>query len=247
MPVVKADGSLRLCGDYKITLNKNLLVDKYPIPRIDDIFLKLQGGQRFSKIDLRQAYNQIELDVESQKLCVWNTHRGLFLVHRLPYGVSSSSGIFQRIIEGLIGDMDGVAAFIDDIKVTGSSEKEHVDNLNKVFKRLMDAGLKVKLGKCEFYKTDLTYLGHRISSKGLTKTQEKITAILNLKTPNNVKEVRALMGLINYYSRYITNISTIMSPIYDLTQKYVQFKWSKKLKRELWMKLLWFTIIQSCR
>lgn len=233
VPVLKHDGSLRLCGDYRITINKFLIPDRYPIPRIDDVFRRLQGGRFFSKIDLRSAYNQIVLDEESKKICAWSTHKGTYLVNRLPYGIVPATGIFQRIIEDLFCDLDGVAAFVDDIVVTGESEEEHLKNLDLVFRRLREAGLTVKQSKCEFYKPFIKFLGHKITENGLEKTDDKIQAILELRTPTDVKEVRALMGLVNYYARYIPDMATVMCPIYELTRKEKRFSWTQECDEAL--------------
>ena len=101
-PVLKASGEIRICGDYKVTINQAVKVDKYPIANINDLYIKLSGGQLYSKLDLSHAYQQIILDKESQKLTTINTSKGLFMYKRLPYGVSSSPGIFQQIMEQLL-------------------------------------------------------------------------------------------------------------------------------------------------
>lgn len=109
-----------------MTVNPNLLVNKYPLPRIENIFSNFQNGKLFSKIDLSQAYAQIELDEESKKIVTINTHKGLFMYNRLPYGIASSPGIFQKILDQLLGGIDGVAIFLDDILITGRDQKEHL-------------------------------------------------------------------------------------------------------------------------
>lgn len=118
VPVNKADGTLRVCVDYKATLNPVLLVDRYPLPRFDDVLIALNGAQYFSKIDLSQSYNQIELD-DSKKYTIINTHRGLFRYNRLVFGLSSSPGIFQRIMTSLLHGIPNVAVFIDDVIIGG--------------------------------------------------------------------------------------------------------------------------------
>ncbi|XP_044764532.1 uncharacterized protein K02A2.6-like [Coccinella septempunctata] len=121
VPVLKEDGSVRICGDYKLTLNPVLNDDKYPIPRIDDLYAKLNGGQQFSKIDLSTAYQQIELENESAELTAISTHKGLFFYNRLPYGIKCAPGKFQRIRDQLFGDMEDVCVFLDDILITGKN------------------------------------------------------------------------------------------------------------------------------
>ena len=141
VPVLKRNGSLRICGDYKTTVNKGLLIETYPLPRVDDLFANLSGGKSFSKLDLSQAYFQLPLAEDSKKFVTINTHKGLFVYNRLPFGISLAPSIFQRTMETLLAGSPGVAVFIDDILVTGSSTEEHLSNLDKVLSKLASAGL----------------------------------------------------------------------------------------------------------
>ena len=142
VPVLKSDGeSLRICGDFKVTVNQVSKLDKYPIPKIEDLFAKLAGGKTFTKFDMSQAYQQLLLDEESRKYVVINTHRGLFRYNRLPFGVSSAPGIFQRAMENLLQGIPGVVVYIDDVLVTGKSEEQHLAALEETLKRLREAGL----------------------------------------------------------------------------------------------------------
>lgn len=157
VPVLKADGTFRVCADYKTTLNRFLEEVKYPLPRIEEIFASLQGGVEFSKIDLSQAYNQFLLDEESAKLVTWSTHKGLFRVNRLPFGIAPAAAIFQRNVEQLLQGIPGVCNFLDDFIVTGADRVQHMENLKRVFRKLFDAGLKVKLEKCSFFQPEICY------------------------------------------------------------------------------------------
>ncbi|XP_061704165.1 uncharacterized protein K02A2.6-like [Cydia pomonella] len=227
VPVVKKDGSIRICADYKLTLNRVLEVDRYPLPRVEDLLVRLHGGQRFSKIDLSQAYAQFELD-ESRKYTVINTHKGLFRYNRLVYGLSSSPGIFQRRLEQLFSDMSHVGVFLDDVIITGKDTKSHIDNLNKVFERLQSYGLRVRKDKCEFFADSINYLGHVISRAGVHTCPDKIKAIIKTPAPQNVSELRAFIGLIMYYGKFVRNISTILTPLYNLLKAGVNFVWSNE-------------------
>lgn len=151
VPVVKKDGSIRICADYKLTLNKVIEVDRYPLPRVEDLLVRLSGGELYSKLDLSQAYAQFELD-DSRKYTVINTHKGLFRYNRLVYGLASSPAIFQRRLEQLFADLPRVGVFLDDVIITGSTVSEHMNNLCKVFDRLQRYGLKVKRDKCSFFR-----------------------------------------------------------------------------------------------
>lgn len=217
--VLKKDGMLRICGDYSVTINKILINMNHPLPRIDDIFKALQGGKTFTKLDLTQAYNQLEVDEETSKLLAWTTHKGTYAVNRLPFGCKPNSGIFQSIMEKTLVGCENVAVFIDDIVVTGMTKQKHIDNLKNVLRKLEKAGFTINKNKCEFFKKKINYLGFEIDENGLHKDENKVKAIVNMPIPKNNTEVRAFCGLINYYARFIPNVSTILKPIYMLENK----------------------------
>ena len=133
--------SVHICGDFKLTVNQVSKLDRYPIPKIEDLFSQLAGGKSFTKLDLSQAYQQICLDVKSKPYVTINTHRGLFQYNRLSYGVSSALGIFQRMMDTLLQGMEHVVAYLDDILITGTSDEAHLTTLWEVLCRLESASL----------------------------------------------------------------------------------------------------------
>ena len=144
IPIVKQDGSVRLCGDYKLTINRVAVVEKYPLPRIKDILSCLAKGKVFSKLDLSHAYMQIALDPQSKIYFTIATHKGLFQYSRLPFGISSAPAIFQRTMERVLHGIPNTIVYIDDILVVGASEKEHLETLEKFLSKLEESGLKGK-------------------------------------------------------------------------------------------------------
>lgn len=226
VPVVKKDGNIRICADYKLTLNKSIEVDRYPLPKVEDLLARLHGGEKFSKIDLSQAYAQFELD-ETRKCTVINTHKGLFMYNRLVYGLSSSPGIFQKRLEQLFADLPYVGVFLDDIVITGKGE-EHINNLHKVFQRLQAHGLRVRKEKCSFFQDSVTYLGHVIDKNGVRTCPDKVKAILNTPAPSNVSELRSFIGMVMYYAKFLENVSTVLAPLYNLLRANVKFDWSEE-------------------
>ncbi|XP_055699121.1 uncharacterized protein K02A2.6-like [Phlebotomus papatasi] len=134
--VPKASGKLRLCGDYSTTLNPNLVIDRHPLPTVEELFCDMAGGEKFSKLDLTQAYMQLEVREEDQEMLTVNTHKGLYRPTRMMYGVSSAVAIWQRVMETLLQDVPGVKVFLDDIRITGSNDQEHLTRLREVLKRL---------------------------------------------------------------------------------------------------------------
>lgn len=203
VPVLKTNRQIRLCGDYKVTFNPHLQVDKYPIPRVPDLLTKLHKGCIYTKLDLAQAYQQVELDEESKKLVTIATHKGLFKFNRLSYGVSSAPGLFQREMEKVLNDLEGVVVYFDDVVVSGKDKLDHDRNLCEVLRRFQECGLTVNKEKCEFAKTEIHFLGFRLDSQGLRASEKKIKAILAMSTPENQAELRSFLGMINYYSRFI--------------------------------------------
>ena len=194
-------------------------LDRYPIPKVEDLFSRLRGGEYFSKLDLSQAYQQLPLEDDSKQYVVINTLRGLFRYTRLPFGISSAPGIFQRVIKSTLQGHDGVIVYLDDILVTGSTEQEHLKALDEVLSRLSKAGLRVKRSKCEFMRTSVTYLGHKIDSAGLHPLQEKIEAITNAPTPTSVQELRSYLGILMYYGKFLQNQLLFSNPCMSYLRK----------------------------
>lgn len=231
VPVLKPNGKIRICGDYKTTVNPYLVEVKHPLPRIEEIFSKLKGGQLFSKLDFSRGYNQLVLDDESKKLVALSTHRGVFLMNRLPFGITPASGIFQREVELILQGIPNVVNFIDDILITGKNEKEHLQTIKEVLKRLNNAGLKLEKNKCEFFQKEITYLGHTITKFGIKKCKKNVEAILKAPTPKNITEIRAFCGLANYYGKFVHNMANTLSPLYKLLRKDVKFDWNEDCDR----------------
>ena len=153
VPVLKGDEtSVRICGDFRLTVNPVSRLDKHPIPKVEDLFSQLEKGKHFTKLDLSQAYQQIPLDEESEKYVVINTHRGLFQYTRSPFGISSAPGLFQRVIECLLQGIKGAVVYLDDILISGSTEAEHLETLDEVLKHLSEAGLRVIKKSACFYR-----------------------------------------------------------------------------------------------
>lgn len=225
VPVFKKDGTVRLCGDFKVTINPFIEVDQHPLPRIEDLFTSLQGGETYSKLDLSQAYQQICVDDNSKQLLTISTHKGLFQYTRLAYGVAAAPAKFQKIIEILFAGVAGVVVFLDDILITGKDKNEHVKNLEIVLSRLQDSGLKLNPDKCLFFQDKVEYLGYVIDSTGLFTSQSKIEAISKTPRPTNVTELKSILGLINYYGRFVNNLAGLLHPLYNLLKKNVSWVW----------------------
>ena len=230
VPVLKRDGHIRICGDFKVTTNRITELEQYPLPNIEDIFAQLSGETVFSKLDLKDAYCQLQLDEESKNLVVINTHKGLFRYTVMPFGIASAPAVFQREMDKVLHGLKA-AWYLDDILVYGKDEADHLQNLNAVFTKLQEAGMKLNSNKCEFLKTSLEYLGHRIDKEGLHPVDSKVEAIARAPDPTNVDELRSFIGLVTYYAKFLPNMATVLAPLYELLKSKTTWKWGVQQKK----------------
>ena len=200
------------CACYQVTLNPELQAEQYPLPRIEDIFSNLAGGQKFSTIDLHQSYHQLEMEEDSRKYLTINTHMGLSQYNRLVFGITSSPAIWQRTTDQVLDGTSGTSCILDDMIITGRDDEEHLANIEEVLRRLQVHGSRANKAKCEFFKEKKTFCGHDIDSHCLHKSPEKMGAVLKASHPCNVAEGRSFMGLDIYYNRFFPDLSTVISP-----------------------------------
>lgn len=228
VPVIKPSGAIRLCGDFKVTLNPHLVTDTYPMPSIDDLQEKMSEGTIFSKLDLSRAFAQIKITEQSKKYVTITTHLGLFQFNRLPYGISTAPAIHQRAMDRILRDVPNVLCYQDDIFITGKNYQDHQQSLQTVLQRLQDHGLRVNKDKCSFLQSSIIYLGHKIDREGLHPTESKVQAIKKAPAPQNVSELRSFLGLINYYQKFLPNLADALHPLHKLLNKGTSWKWSKE-------------------
>ena len=227
VPVVKWDGTIRVCGDYKLTVNQAAQTDVYPLPLVDDLFASVAGGKTFTKLDLAHAYQQLQLDETSRCYVTINTQKGLFRYTRLPFGVASAPAIFQRTMETILRGLPHICVYLDDILVTGESEAAHIHNLTAVLGRLEAAGIRLKREKCAFMLPEVEYLGHRISAKGLHPLESKVRAIADAPTPTNISQLKSFLGMLNYYGRFLPDLATLLAPLYELLHSSRRWSWKE--------------------
>ncbi|XP_058449089.1 uncharacterized protein K02A2.6-like [Malaya genurostris] len=168
----------------------------------------------------------MEIREKDRELLTLNTHLGLYQPTRLMYGVSSAPAIFQREISQLLGDIPGVSVFLDDIKVTAPDDESHLRRLRMILKKLDDHGLRLNVAKCEFFADRIEYCGFVIDREGIRKMKTKMDAIQEMPRPRNREQVRAFVGLINYYGRFMKNLSSRIYPINNLLKENVPFLWN---------------------
>lgn len=227
--VKKKDGSLRLCIDYR-ELNKITIKNKYPLPRIDDLFDQLKGAGVFSKIDLRSGYHQLRIAETDIPKTAFRTRYGHYEFRVMPFGLTNAPAAFMDLMNRTFRDcLDKfVVVFIDDILVYSRDEEEHREHLGLVLSRLRERSLFGKLSKSEFWLGNVNFLGHVISKEGIAVDPDKIKAITEWPAPTNVHEVRSFMGLAGYYRRFVEGFSKIALPITSLVRKKAKFIWTEK-------------------
>lgn len=227
VPVLKQNGDVRICGDYKSTLNRALSQDPYPIPAISQLLAELSGGRFFAKLDLSQAYLQLTVDESAAMAQTIVTHKGAFKCNRLQFGIKTAPGIFQRFIETLLAGIPGVIPYFDDVIIRGATEQELSSSLHEVLSRFAKSGIKAKREKCIFGASNVIFLGFHIDRNGIRPTDDKVKAIHQAPTPKNKEELQAFLGLLNFYHVFIRDKATIAEPLHRLLDKRATWTWSE--------------------
>ncbi|KAI3514654.1 hypothetical protein L1887_13250 [Cichorium endivia] len=227
--VKKKDGSMRMCIDYR-DLNKVTIKNRYPLPRIDDLFDQLQGAGHFSKIDLRSGYHQLKVRDEDVEKTAFRTRYGHFEFLVMPFGLTNAPAAFMDLMNRVCKPFldKFVIVFIDDILIYSKSEAEHKEHLKMVLETLKREKLYAKLSKCEFWIGEVQFLGHVVNKDGIKVDPAKIEAVMNWEKPKNPTEIRSFLGLAGYYRRFIEGFSKIACPLTLLTKKNEKFVWTDK-------------------
>ncbi|KAL0537247.1 hypothetical protein IC582_026222 [Cucumis melo] len=226
--VKKKDGSMRLCIDYR-ELNKVTVKNRYPLPRIDDLFDQLQGATVFSKIDLRSGYHQLRIKDEDVPKTAFRSRYGHYEFIVMSFGLTNAPAVFMDLMNRVFREFldTFVIVFIDDILIYSKTEAEHEEHLRMVLQTLRDNKLYAKFLKCEFWLKQVSFLGHVVSKAGVSVDPAKIEAVTGWTRPSTVSEVRSFLGLAGYYRRFVENFSRIATPLTQLTRKGALFVWSK--------------------
>ena len=232
----------RLCVDYRRVNSLQPEVEKgdkskgclslYPLPKIDEMFGKLNGAKIFSTIDLRSGYYHIGLTQESRAKSAFVVPMGKWEFKRTPFGLSQAPACFQLLINKVLMDCGHFAmGYLDDIIIYSKTEEEHLKHIEQIFRRLEHFGLKMKREKCSFFKQHIQYLGHIISEEGFKPLPEKLESIRKMPAPRNAKEVKQFLGLIGYYRKFVPRFADISRPLTCLTRHDTTFTWTEKCEK----------------
>ena len=229
--VIKEDGSPRICGDYRITLNPRLQQTATTTLDVESMFEGLSGMTYFSKVDLSQAFHQIPLDKTSSEMTTINTMWGLFQYRFLPFGLNVSPGIFQAVINDIISGLLGVRAYIDDIIVAGSSRTEHDFNLQQLLQRLQAKNIKINAKKSVFAVKQLKYLGYLLDGTGISADKNRFETLRKAPRPETPDQLRSFLGFAQYYAKFVPNFMDLAGPLFEAIVDNHKLNWTNDLRR----------------
>ena len=231
----------RLCVDFRninglqkevITAGKTKgQISIHPLPKIDEMYTKLKGTKVFSTIDLRSGYHCIALGKSSRVKTAFVMPFGKYEFLMVPFGLAQAPAYFQLLINKVLKGLKFTMTYLDDIIIFSQDELQHLEHLEVVFGHLWQAGLKMKCSKCDFFKSEIHYLGHLISPEGISPLPNKLDSIRHLPVPTSVKKIKQFLGLTGYYRKFVPRFADISRPLTTLTKKDVKFEWTSACQR----------------
>ena len=231
----------RLCVDFRkvnelqqevITAGKTKgQISIHPLPKIDEMYAKLKSAKVFSTIDLRSGYHHIALGKSSRAKTAFVTPFGKYKFLMVPFGLAQAPAYFQLLMNKVLKGLKFAMTYLDDIIIFSRDELQHLEHLEIVFSRLREAGLKMKHSKCDFFKSEIHYLGHLISPEGISPLPNKLDSIKHMPVPNSVKEIKQFLGLTGYYRKFVPRFADISRPLTTLTKKDAKFEWTSACQK----------------
>lgn len=238
--VAKTNNDIRMCFDGSVTINPFIETHHYPLPVIDELLANKSGAKCFCVLDLKGAYQQLIVSDATKKLLAVNTIQGLYVYKRLPFGVKPAASIFQSVMDKILEGLEQVQVYIDDILVWAETDKELYQILLRVMQRLDKFNVKLNADKCQWFVESVKYLGHVLSARGIEPNREKIKAIVEAPAPTNVSQLKALLGMVEYYAKFLPGLNVSFAPLFKLLRKDTEWLWDEacqkafnKCKRDL--------------
>ena len=233
----------RLCVDFRkvnelqqevITAGKTKgQISIHPLPKIDKMYAKLKGAKVFSTIDLRSGYHHISLGKSSRAKTTFVMPFGKYKFLMVPFGLAQAPAYFQLLMNKVLKGLKFAMTYLDDIIIFSQDELQHLEHLEIVFSHLWEAGLKMKHSKCDFFKSEIHYLGHLISPEGISLLPNKLDSIRHMSVPNSAKEIKQFLGLTGYYRKFVPRFAHISRPLTTLTKKDTKFEWTSACQKSL--------------
>ena len=225
-----------MCVDYhrinvlqtKVDSSSRGCMCLYPLPKIDEMFVKLCSAKTFTTLDLHSGYYHISLSDAAKPRTAFVTHHGKWNFNMVLFGLAQAPSYFQQLMNQVLWGLDFAIAYLDDIVILSNNELEHLQHLKTVFKRLQDASLKLKESKCNFFRSQIHYLGDMLSAEGIQPLPEKLDSITNMPAPENQTKVKQFISLVGYYHKFVPCFSDISRPLAKLTRKDTPFSWMKQ-------------------
>lgn len=212
--------------DYKVTINRLIVTHHYPLPRLDDLFAKLTNCKWFCALDLVGAYQQLTVSERSQELLTINTHKRLYRYQTFCFGAACAPSIFQSVMDQILLNIGQIFCYLDDILIGAATREECEQKLNVVLSKLTEYNIRINVEKCKFFQIEIEFLGHVITSEGIKPNVGKVRAILEAPHPENLRQLQSYLGLLNYYAKFISNLSSELQVLYKLLRKETLFKWT---------------------
>jgi transposase InsO family protein len=226
--VPKPDGSWRPCGDYR-RLNNVTTPDKYPLPNMQDLSTFLHGSKIFTKLDLSKGYYQVPMNEGDIPKTAIITPFGLYEFLFMPFGLKNAAQTFQRLMDSLFRTIPFIFIYLDDILIFSSSRTQHLSHLHTVFSILAENGLHINPAKCVFAQEEVDFLGHHLTTSGLTPLPSHVHPILSFPPPADAKSLQRFLGMINFYRRFLPGIAKIMKPLTDATSAKGRLSWTPEM------------------
>ena len=217
--------------DGSVTINPFIETHHYPLPIIDELLCNKSEAKIFAVLDLKGAYQQLVVSEYTKSLLAIQTIKGLYRFKRLPFGVKPAASIFQSVMDQILTGLENVQVYIDDILIWAKDERELLERIENVLDRLLKFNVKVNWDKCQWFVSKVLYLGHELSEKGISANKEKVRAVVEAPEPQNVAQLKAFLGLMNYYAKFIPNLSFILAPLYNLQKKDTKWIWDDRCRR----------------
>ena len=224
------DGSWRFCVDYK-RRNAQTISNAYPCPNINDALLRFRGRRVFSKFDLCKAFHNIRVKEEHKDRTTFVTKRGVYRWVVMPFGGKNAPATWARASDHVFARCKDLIKYVDDLAVASYDDESHIVAIEQFFETLTDANLKVKLSKCQFFRSEIQFVGHTITHNKISANRQYIDKIIKLKPPRNKAEVGSYVGIVSWLTKYCPKLKEALLPIARLKKKKVRWNWDAECER----------------